>query len=59
MDAIKLQPTGRVKCRYGARYMLEETRDGQPDELSELRVRNRINVLVQYLLSIQEPIAAQ
>ncbi len=44
---------------WGARYLLEETRDGQPDELSELRVRNRINVLVQYLVSIQEPISAQ
>ncbi len=44
---------------WGARYMLEESRDGTPDELIELRVRNRINVLVQYLLSIQEPITAQ
>lgn len=40
---------------WGERYMTRATADWGPDELNELRVRNRIHELVHYLQSIQSP----
>ena len=39
---------------WGDRYMKEALSDWGPDEMNELRVRNRIYSLVHYLQSIQE-----
>ncbi|WP_294623646.1 cytochrome c [uncultured Roseovarius sp.] len=40
---------------WGDRYMTAATGQWGPDELNELRVRNRIYALVHYLQSIQVP----
>jgi mono/diheme cytochrome c family protein len=40
---------------WGERYMTTALMERGPDELNELRVRNRIFELVHYLQSIQEP----
>lgn len=40
---------------WGDRYMTAATGQWGPDELNELRVRNRIYALVHYLQSIQAP----
>ncbi|WP_143096297.1 c-type cytochrome [Tranquillimonas alkanivorans] len=39
---------------WGDRYMNAEMSEWGPDELNELRVRNRIYALVHYLQSMQE-----
>ena len=44
---------------WGARYMTAASAEWGPDELNELRVRNRIYGLVHYIQAIQETAAAE